>query len=391
MTRRIRFVFCLIATLSAAALAQTASNSSPVAFVYVSSNPSHYSYEINAFAAASDGSLTAVSGSPFAAKVQSMAVNQQYLFGTNGYPGNGINDIYSFSIAADGSIDKVASINAQKFNGAHCGGPVSLFLDNTGSTLYDLDFDGNICANNTYQSFSIDGATGKLRYLSASLPSEEFQLQLSFMANNVFAYGSACYQMYSVIYGFQRDSHGGLIALKINPPIPDAQLGAFYCTYGAATDRSNHVAISVLPLSGSTFQQAGPTQLATYTADSSGNLTTTSTFFNMPVSSISYVSDIKMSPSGKLLAVAGSAGLMAAAGLQVFHFNGANPITHYTGLIVKEPVDQMFWDNDNHLYAISHSAGMLHVFTITPTSVSEAPGSPYTIANPKNITVLPKI
>jgi hypothetical protein len=150
------------------------------------------------------------------------------------------------------------------------------------------------------------------------------------------------------------------------------------------------VAISVLPLSGSTFQQAGPTQLATYTADSSGNLTTTSTFFNMPVSSISYVSDIKMSPSGKLLAVAGSAGLMAAAGLQVFHFNGANPITHYTGLIVKEPVDQMFWDNDNHLYAISHSAGMLHVFTITPTSVSEAPGSPYTIANPQNITVLPK-
>ena len=111
----------------------------------------------------------------------------------------------------------------------------------------------------------------------------------------------------------------------------------------------------------------------------------------MPVSLISYVSDIKMSPSGKLLAVAGNAGVVAGTGgLQVFHFNGANPITHYTGLIARDEIDQIFWDNDNHLYAISHSASKLFVFTITPTSVIQAPGSPYTITNPQNITVLPK-
>jgi hypothetical protein len=104
----------------------------------------------------------------------------------------------------------------------------------------------------------------------------------------------------------------------------------------------------------------------------------------MPVTAVQYVADLKMSPSGRLLAVAGT------AGLQVFHFNGANPITHFTGLIVKEPVDQMFWDNDNHLYAISRSASQVFVFTITPTSVSQAPGSPYTITNPQSITVLPK-
>ena len=85
MTRHIRFVVCLIATVSAAAaVAQISSNSSPVAFVYVSSSPSTNNYEINAFAAARDGKLTAVSGSPFPAKVQSMAVNEQYLFGSNG-------------------------------------------------------------------------------------------------------------------------------------------------------------------------------------------------------------------------------------------------------------------------------------------------------------------
>jgi hypothetical protein len=104
----------------------------------------------------------------------------------------------------------------------------------------------------------------------------------------------------------------------------------------------------------------------------------------MPAVAVKGFSDMKMSPSGKLLAVAGP------AGLQVFHFNGGNPITHYTGLIARGQVDQMYWDNENHLYAISHSAGKLFVFTVTPTSVTQAPGSPYTITNPQNIIVLPK-
>ena len=96
-----------------------------------------------------------------------------------------------------------------------------------------------------------------------------------------------------------------------------------------------------------------------------------------------------MSPSGKLLAVAGAAGA-GTAGIQVFHFNGSNPITHYTGLLTKNPVDQLSWDNHNHLYAVSRSTSKVFVFTITPTKFSQAPGSPYTITNPQNITVLPK-
>jgi hypothetical protein len=91
-----------------------------------------------------------------------------------------------------------------------------------------------------------------------------------------------------------------------------------------------------------------------------------------------------MSPSGKLLAVGGT------AGLQVFHFNGASPITHDTGLLTTKPIDQFFWDNANHLYAISRSAGKLYVFTVTPSSATQAPGSPYTIAHPQNIIVQPK-
>jgi hypothetical protein len=59
-------------------------------------------------------------------------------------------------------------------------------------------------------------------------------------------------------------------------------------------------------------------------------------------------------------------------------------------LLTKDEIDQVFWDNSNHLYALSRNAGKLHVFTVTPTSHSEASGSPYTIANPANVIVLPK-
>lgn len=377
MTRHICFVLCLIATLSTAALSQIGSSTSPAAFVYVSSSPGNNKYEINAFAAAYDGKLTAVSGSPFSANVQSMAVNQQYLFGTNGV------DISSFSIAADGSLNKVANINAQKFNGYKCGGPTALFLDRTGTSLYDEDYYGNICANNTFQFFSIDSSTGELSYLAASDPNVLFDLPLSFIGNNVYAYGSSSHDYGSWLFGFRRNNDATLTDLNINPPMPVSKKADFYVSYGAAADPANHVAISVTPYNSNTWQPDGPTQFATYTADACGKLTTRSTFSNMPVTAVQYVADFKMSPSGKLLAVGGT------AGLQIFHFNGANPIARYTGLIAKGQVDQIFWDNNNHLYAISRSAGKLFVFTITPTRVSQAPGSPYAITNPQNITVLP--
>jgi hypothetical protein len=103
----------------------------------------------------------------------------------------------------------------------------------------------------------------------------------------------------------------------------------------------------------------------------------------MPATAGTYVYDIAISPSGKLLAVGGD------AGLEVFYFNGSKPITSYTGLLTRDEVDQFAWDNDNHLYATSYQSGKLFVFTITPTSFSQAAGSPYTIAKPLNIVVLP--
>jgi WD40 repeat protein len=105
----------------------------------------------------------------------------------------------------------------------------------------------------------------------------------------------------------------------------------------------------------------------------------------MPTTANQGVHDVEVSPSGKLLAVAGT------SGLEVFHFNGSNPITPYTGLLTNDEIDQCVWDNDNHLYAISSKSSLLFVFTVTPTSYRQASGSPHVIdqATGAQVIVLP--
>lgn len=92
-----------------------------------------------------------------------------------------------------------------------------------------------------------------------------------------------------------------------------------------------------------------------------------------------------MSPSGKLLAVAGN------LGLQLFHFNGAAPISLYS-VVVEDPIIRIHWDNNNHLYALSNTTHKLYVFTVTPSSITKVAGSPFTIptGTPNALVVVPK-
>lgn len=390
MKASVEFVASFVAALFMSAVcspfapAQTGNaGSSPVAYLYVTSNTSGGTFQIDAFSADSQGRLTAIAGSPFAANVEFMALNDKYLFGTNS------TDVYTYAIGSDGSLSQVSDINATQYNQppGGDGGPEYLFLDHTGATLYDVDIYGNNGANNDYQFFDINNSSGVLSYLGVTDATTEYWNPLTFIGNNQYAYSADCVHLSNDIYGYRRNSNGSLTKLAITPPIPAAKAGSFYCPYQAAADPNGDLAISMQPFNANSWQPSGRTQLAVYTADASGNLTTTSTYVNMPKTEVENLADISMSPSGALLAVGGS------AGLQVFHFNGNNPITKFTGLLMKEPIaldDQMFWDNDNHLYVISNPAGKLYVFTITPTSARKATGSPYTITSPVNIVVLPK-
>lgn len=348
-------------------------STSPVAYVYVGGS------DITAYSAAPNGKLTPIPGSPFLASVVYLAGTGKFLFAAT----ESSTDIETYAIESNGALHFVASENAVSADGG-CGSAGTIFTDHTGETLYDMAYGGFQCSNNTYEEFSINHSTGKLTYLGLGGDNNQINGSLSFTGNDLFAYSAYCYRNTTSIFGFKRSSNGKLTKLNINPPYPDAPENDQYCPLVAEPDPFGHLAVSMQAFNPESEVVFGPNLLATYTVSSSGNLTTSSTTKNMPAVDVGEnINAMNSSPSGKLLAVAGT------EGLQVFHFNGANPITHYTGPLTSADVDQIFWDNNNHLYGISATANKLWVFTVTPTSYSQAPGSPYSIHTPQSLRVMP--
>lgn len=385
--RTLRPVLCLSAALiPLSVLAQDAATSAAaanptVAYVYLSSLPANASStEIDGYAAASNGALTPLPGSPFQFDEAALAVDGNHLFGAS----RSATDIDTLSIERDGYLDYETSTDYGQFSNG-CGGIGWLFPDRTGNDLYDMIFDGD-CSNNGFQTYNVRPASGELNYVSftnggagsfggASLP-------LTFTGNNKYGFeatNSAC--MYYELQEYQRAANGALSYVNYTwtPPTPPS--GArLYITSFLAADPANHLAAVFIPANPPGCSSLPP-QIGSITVDAKGNLSTTNTGANMPTTLVTFPSDMKVSPSGKLVAVAGQ------GGLQVFHFNGANAPTAYTPLLTTDTITQMFWDSSNHLYAISQSGNTLHVFTVTPTTYSEAAGSPYSVSGPVNIAV----
>ena len=381
MTRYLKFFLCLVATqLPLPVFAQ-------VANLYVEGNNGIYAYDV-----ASDGKLTLITGSPFPGSATSpetlMVVNGKYLYGvSNGTVSNldpVTTNIDTFSIGANGALELLRTTNAARFDSHDSLRLSSLFLDKTGVTLYAGIDDGYA---NPYLSFNIEEATGELDYAGQVQGNPIAAYPLKLTANNRFAYGGLCdgNGVWRIL-GYARLSDGVLVLGK-SGKLPEASPGDEFCPLAevGAADQTNHVAFAMEPvLDPPVGNPDGAMQLATYTADSEGNLTTTSTYKNMATTMFGPsvgASDMRMSPSGKLLAISGG------SGLQVFHFNGSEPITPYATLVKNSkfnpqldavPFKQLYWDNDNHLFALF--ANKLYVFTVTPTSITEAPGSPHTIA-----------
>jgi hypothetical protein len=414
MSCSIRLAVCLVALICTGGIraqspeAQTDENASqkasatadPVAHVYVAT-----SNRVYAFSAAADGKLAPVPGSPFKESLGWMGANGHYLFGFEGSS----TTIASFSMAPDGAIRKVATTNTNDFDSSGCN-PTNgsqFRIDHSGQDLYNAQInDMPFCAF-PFQTFRINDADGKLTFLGEANSYSGGGSDMSMLGNNQYAYVPACLDFVSpptparysdtnyvgAIAVYQRLSDGELAALNVVQPVPAAPNdGAdptqpspgFYCPNAAATDPTNHMALLLNAIDYDLGGGYGPAVIASYTADADGNLTTTSTYHNMPVVETGG-GWMRMSPSGELLAVGGS-------GLELFHFNGGNPITKYKLLLPTDSINLIFWDNDNHMYAIgtdSAGAGELWVYTVTPTSVKEAPGSPYSIPNAGNLVVQP--
>lgn len=388
MKTRVSFIACLCGGLCAAGVSaqdspgssrsEAANDSVGVsAYIYVSAtaaNPNRA--QIYAFAAASDGSLMQVGDAPFPYNVTFMATNGLYLFGSDASG----TYIHAYQIGPDGMLRRSASTSVVQANNG-CDTAGAIFLDHTGATVYNVDYYGAGCSDAAYQAFAVEKTTGSLRLVNQT-PAGMTGSILRFAGNNSFAYGADCGRSKTSVYGYIRKSDGSLERLDNRITVPTGAPGQSWCPHLAAADTTNHVAVAMFPTSNG-HQASGPYQLATYTQDENGTLTTPSTAENMPKVAVGEVTDIYMSPSGKLLAVAGT------NGLQIFRFNGSNPMTPLGGLLTRQEVDQMFWDNSDHLYALSQASGKLWVFTATEESLTPAPGSPRSIPGAQNIVVQP--
>lgn len=378
LNRRLRFV-----TASGLISVSAAIGSSQVARVYVSYTPSGSSTnKVAEFYAASNGSLTSIPGSPYAANVGSMALTGTYLFGSNL---NG-KTVASFRIQSNGSLKWVNSTDVQTPDPTGCASPTEITLDHSGASLYREQFSGGLCDHSHYQSFSIDKTTGKLQYIGKSADTFLFNTPLTFTADDLHAYGSECLDFQGgpldTFAGYVRHSTGVLNQASISAPDPSTRdSNDFYCRAWTAADPTKYLAVTFTDTNFNDPSSSPPAQLGVYTVQSNGSLTTTSTWSNMPSTAVGGAGGLAMSPDGELIAVYGS------AGVQIFRFNGSNPMTHFTNALTTSPINQVGWDRSHHLYAVSRSAGKLYVFTVTSTGAANATGSPHLLNHPAHLVV----
>ena len=364
MTRYNQFFICLI--IAFAPLPVLAK----VAYVYVPTPKGIY-----AFDASSAGKLTLIKGSPFP-QVRGIAMgnNGTHFISVEEYVEPSDNPyLYSYDVAPDGAIGKeVSKVNLHTW----CSYDEGAEFDHTGENVYLLD--GELCGGGL-QSFSLS-KTGELKF-EGSVSDEQAQLLPTITGNDKFAYAvydtlpsDAGCASYGVL-GFARGSGGVLqrISCSEADPTPPSGYKYFQAGIGAAGDPTNHLATAVFadiePCDGEALSGV---QIASYTVGSQGDLVSTNTWKDMPT--LAWVSLMKTSPAGNLLAVA------TGTGVQFFHFNGAKPITEFTGILgTTGYISQMSWDTSNRLYAVNGHSGKLHVYDVTTTSAKEAPGSPYVL------------
>jgi len=383
--------FCLALLSPGPAFTQTpeatSKNTALAAYVYVQTSKGVNLYDANAA-----GGLTLVKGSPFAVTGLMSADNGKYLISV------GTDNIHTYKIESDGAVGKqAAEIDTQKYSGAKCGtnyGQPGL-LDHTGTHLYvslSSGIDGNpfpLCgAVQTYKLAS----NGELTFLGDTesfLGQHEgaFPIAVSTISSNdKFGY-SALSQIYaSTFLAFKADANGALLqdgSFSEVDPTPDPSIpDGNYFPMAMAADPASHLAV----LMNEPFTNVNTSpQLASYTiSDTTGAIVSTNSWADMPTPQLN-PGLLQMSPSGKLLVVIGQ------FGLQIFYFNGAAPITSYSGVLLPNvSVDQVTWDNSNHLYALSNLSGELYGFTVTPTSINEVAGSPYKIPGLTGMIVVPK-
>ncbi|MGB7170954.1 MAG: hypothetical protein WA374_03725 [Acidobacteriaceae bacterium] len=378
----------LVSALLAAgpAFAQTAfpqatkqATTGPIADIYVQTQSGLNVYNANAA-----GQLTLVKGSPFYEPGQMEGINSGYLINV------GTDDLHSYKVESNGAIGaQAAQIDTQSYAGYECGGTAGPSLLDHNGQFFSVGLYGSTSGDcSSLQTYKL-ASNGEFTFLGDAVStngvhSTPYQVNVTtYSSNDLFAYGVQSQQEATAFLAYQRGAAGDLVvngSFTEKDPTPDPS-DSNYAPWLVAADNASHLAVVM-------NEPFGPNccsyfQLASYSInDQTGGISSTNTYQNMPVLQI-YADDIGMSWGGNLVAVGGS------PGLQIFHFNGAAPATAFDGVLLpKININQVAWDKDNHLYALSYSSGQLYVYTVTSTSITEVAGSPYTVAKPYGYNAL---
>jgi len=363
---------CFASACASAAVGQAIPAATPavIADVYVLSAPANVGGvgRITCFTSAPNGHLTLTASPIVSSTADSLALNGKWLFTSD----RNKQVILSYRIAANGSLSLVDQMNLGYQ-------PNNVFLDHTGRNLY-----ANIYYGSGYETFSIDQANGKLTSVNVLSYQVTDNTYLTFTGNNKYAYGATNYQSTATVNGFMRQSNGSLTGVPTNfgviPTPADPNNEQYYAIDGGAGDPYNDVVVAFQDFNFNTGQFVR-VQLAVYTVDAFGNLTTTSTAANM-ASVGTGARGLAMSPHGYYLAATGE-------GLQIFLMHGAKQVTALTAPILPNvSMGRAFWDNKEHLYV--PAADSLYVFSVGTSGVKQVPGSPFHIPGATDVIVLPK-
>lgn len=403
-TERRFVVFCgLAAFIAAPALMtraetdQATGTAAPVAYAYVQTSKGVVLYD-----EAADGRLTLDSASPFPTAGQLIGSTGSYVVTL------GETLVHLYRVTTNGRIGaQVAQAKMADYSGGLCGSATGGVLDHTGQFI-EILFNPTIYVSQpctAYQTYRIGKSAGSLTFVgSAEVDSNVGNVlgPLTQTSDNRFGYALDVYVPEVRLAGFSRESSGALDNMSFSESDPQPpQPYSYYplLTAEAPNDRLA-IALGSVEFLGSPDVADGPVQLASYTVDLNGNISSTNTWETMPTPDVGPTL-LRLSPGGGVLAVAGGTCSWCVLstgsgknGLQVFRFNGVNPISHYTGVLTTDPIEQLEWDNDSHLFALSVETGKLRVYRVTTSSYSEAPGSPVIVkgANgpgPNGLVVVP--
>lgn len=355
-------------------------------FVYVSTAASNTGpYQIQGFVPASDGSLTTVPGSPFTMPgVNYLTGANSILIGTDSYM------LYSYTVHADGCLSlKNSAVVGQGDPGNPSAAVERLFLNPDNTNLYTFDYDE--AQEGFFASYKYNGNTGSVA------PTGETAMNMmnnagtiAFNSSGEYAITSDCSNSGYGITEFQRGSDGALSTISVIPVATAAANGNNFCPWGAAADHSNHFVVAMSPCTPEEpCTPVGNWQLAVYSMDDAGKMTTASTPQNMPAASALYTTmapeAYEFSPDDRYFAI------VNFTGFDVFAWDsGKAVLTHIAAInnsqgsctssgCTGNGFGNLAWDTRDHLY--TWIGNQLYVYAVSDSGVTQAPGSPYAVQN----------